>query len=590
MKKICASLLFFLLFFVGLVKSVSAEIDESISHFHSDITINQDASITITERIEYQTTERKHGIFRYIPTQYSKGGLTREVLPIDNITVTDAEGSAIPYEQTQDGAFLNLKIGWPTKTFFGSQTYLITYTVAGAVKPLEDRAELFWDITGEGWRFPIASTSASVTSPFATIQNVDCFSGSVGENDDQCVVVQHQKRADFLYPHTISYGENVTVLLALPKDSGILLPSDLEHSMSSFFDNFVLLLLPAPVVILGLWWSKKGRDIQFVSPNVFKTDKNEPTQFRPLTLRGREPFVYEPLTDLTPGEAGALLDEKVDTQDVVAEILELARKKYLRISAIEKKALFGLSTSRDYVFEELADSKVSLSPVQQYLLNELFKSDSKVSVSSLSGTFYRAMSTAEQMIEKELVKKNVYTKKPGSARALGIFMALFISAVLLILIFTFYVPISIYWPLMVVVFQLPIAITFGYNMPQKTAVGSNLWLQARGLRKTIAYGKWRQEIQEKKLFIEEVFPFAVALGVVNQLSKDMDKLDLQPPEYIRSTSALHSMNVADFTNTMSSEIGSSLSYNPSSSSRSGGSGFSSGSSGGGGGGGGGGSW
>ncbi len=90
------------------------------------------------------------------------------------------------------------------------------------------------------------------------------------------------------------------------------------------------------------------------------------------------------------------------------------------------------------------------------------------------------------------------------------------------------------------------------------------------------------------MFIEEVLPFAVSLGVVNQLAKQMEALNIKPPQYISST-GLTTWNTAQFVSGFSSEVASGLSYNPSSSS-SGGSGFSGGSSGGGGGGGGGGSW
>lgn len=90
---------------------------------------------------------------------------------------------------------------------------------------------------------------------------------------------------------------------------------------------------------------------------------------------------------------------------------------------------------------------------------------------------------------------------------------------------------------------------------------------------------------EKHLFIEEILPFAVALNVVDQLSRDMKELGLEPPKYMGGTN----FGTAAFVSSFTSDLGAGLTYNPSSSS-SGGGGFGGGSSGGGGGGGGGGSW
>jgi len=37
-------------------------------------------------------------------------------------------------------------------------------------------------------------------------------------------------------------------------------------------------------------------------------------------------YVSEPPSDLSPGLAGALIDEKVDTKEVIATIIDLARR------------------------------------------------------------------------------------------------------------------------------------------------------------------------------------------------------------------------------------------------------------------------
>ncbi len=560
---------------------------EAVTSFYSRIEINQNTSLTITEQIDYITDYEKHGIYRYIPVSYNQDG-QKEVLQITDITVTDQNGEKIPFSRTSDGIFLTLKIGDPDTTFSGEKTYVIQYTVERGINQFSDHNELYWDITGEGWQFPVLGSSATIISQFADILEADCFSGTVGSDDGLCNFELGQNQATFEYAQAISYGDNMTVVLKLPKDSQLQFPTPMQLRLLYIKHNWPLFLLPLPTLILFLWWYKKGRDIEFLSQDVFNLDASKPSKLRSVfQLKYREPMVYEPLKSLTPGEAGSVLDEKADVQDVVAEILELARKKYLKIEVTEKKVFF--STTREYEFAKLKDAAADLSEVQSYLFTELFKTGDTVKVSSLKGKFYTVISEAKAKLEASLVAKSVYTDKPMNVRGIGtlVFFVL-LGGVFGILSVTLF-PLGIAWPIAFLVLQLPFGLFLAYNLPQKTATGTNLWLQARGLRATIKRGAWREKIKEKNLFIEEVLPFAVALGVVDQLAKDMEKLQLQPPSYMNSAH-LNAWTMSQFVSGFSNEVGSSLSYNPSSSGSSGGSGFSGGSSGGGGGGGGGGSW
>lgn len=576
-----------LLSFVSLLfitpTSVLAAVDQ-IDTFHSQIIINQDTSVTINETLDYRTDIYKHGIYRYIPITYNKDGV-KERLMIDQIKVTDDDGDKIPYEQSFDGKNLTLKIGDPDKTFTGEKTYKITYRAEKAINSFDDHDELYWDITGEGWEIPILDSQAEIVSQFAQIEQVDCFSGNFGSNDGLCQQQFDSGTALFLYERQINYGDNMTVVIGLNKDNQLLFPTVTDNLISWLKHNWSMFLIPFPLLAMAIFWLQKGRDLQFVSPNVFNMDAKQPTKFKSL-FGQREPFVYEPLKDLTPGEAGALMDEKVDNQDIVAEILELARKKYLKIELIEKKKLFG--KTRDYQMSKLKNADAKLSNVQDYLQQKLFDKKDVVTISSLKGTFYTTMDKVRQMIDKSLVEKKLYTAPPNNMRGMGfLLMSLSIAGVLGLVIWQL-IPFQIFWPIPLIMLQIPFCGFLAYNMPQKTAVGTNLALQAKGLRKSIRYGKWREEVKEKNLFIEEVLPFAVSLGVVTQLAKQMKDLNIEPPDYLH-TAGLTTWSTSQFVSGFSNEMSSSLSYNPSSSSSSGGSGFG-GSSGGGGGGGGGGSW
>lgn len=53
-------------------------------------------------------------------------------------------------------------------------------------------------------------------------------------------------------------------------------------------------------------------------------------------------YLPEPPDDLPPGVAGVLLDEQVDMQDIIATLVDLARRKAISITEEEKRGLFWL--------------------------------------------------------------------------------------------------------------------------------------------------------------------------------------------------------------------------------------------------------
>lgn len=72
---------------------------------------------------------------------------------------------------------------------------------------------------------------------------------------------------------------------------------------------------------------------------------------------------------------------------------------------------------------------------------------------------------------------------------------------------------------------------FAAKMPRRTAWGYSLYRQVIGLKYYVSKGKWREEIMEKNLFLEEMLPLAISLGVVNKLANDMKDLGMEPPKY-----------------------------------------------------------
>lgn len=558
---------------------------ELIDRFHTTYTINQDGSVEVLEEISYQTEQPRRGILRYIPLAYSSGFLFDRI-EVSSIAVTDAQLEPLRFEQFHQQGNLVLRIGDPNHAYSGTHTYRIRYTVDNVLRSFDDSLEFYWDVTGEGWDIPIASASATVQSQHAPITRIECFSGEIGSDDGMCQSeILNQSTANFGYNHTIGYGDNLTIVVGLELNQSVI-----DHSPTATFlrrvrDNLWLGLIPIPLLAMFWIWYKKGRDIVFISDNIFDLDPNRPTKLRPVFGFRRTPMVYQPIHSLTPSEAGTIIDERVDNQDIIAEIIQLAHLGYLKIENLKSGRIFKRT---DYKFVKLKDSSDQLAEHQKYLHDQIFKVNDEVLLSKLKGNFHTTMNQVTQMIYSGLTEKRLFTANPNSTRVgYGILAGVLVAGCVIGTVWLS--PIVNPVPILAVAWQALLVPFFAFAMVQKTAIGSNYYLQAKGLRETIRRGGWRSKIHERNLFIEEVLPFAVAFGVVNQLARDMERLNLKPPQYVDGMVASGAIWSSQL-NSFNSSAVNNLNFNPSSSSTSGGSGFSGGSSGGGFGGGGGSSW
>lgn len=584
------------LFTLLLPQAVSAQIlpPEYISHFESTITIQKNTDLQIEERITFHTDTPRHGIYRYIPYRYTRSGITHTA-QISNIQVKTERGTDYQVEKSRENGVLTLRIGDPNETFTGDRTYILRYQVARALQRYENADELYWDITGEGWQFPVLSASAQIISPFAESGRLRCFTGSYGSQEVACSFTNNSEGASFQTNTSIQTGENFTIVSELKRPNQLEFPSAEEQLLAGIVSNWWIPTLLLPTGILFAFWLKKGRDWMFLSPNVFADEESAPQQIKPLLHRFRIPMVYEPIANLTPAEVGAIENERIEPREIVAEIVDLARQKFLRIEASEKSGFLGtsLGKSTEYTLLRLTPSAAkSLPEHQAYLLSELFAEGEKVEISQLQGKFSSQWEKFQQLVWDSVSKKGYFSANPKKIQ--GIYIALAVTLLALAFVMAAVIVesrVDSFVPFLLVILQIPGCIILALSLPRKTAQGVNILLQARGLKESIRRGAWREKIKEKHLFIEEVFPFAVAFGVVDQLSQQMQQLGEKPPQYV-SSAALRAASFQNFSNEFTSQVSSNLSYNPSSSHSSGGSGFSSGGgfSGGGGGGGGGGSW
>lgn len=580
MKKL---VLFLFLFFFIFVPKIHAATDEGwvIENFQSNIIVEQSGKVNVTETIDVNfDTLQKHGIYRDIPNIYYDENRNNTYADI-HITSVLRNGINEQYKQSQNGNFLRLQIGNPNRTFSRKAKYTITYDITGILKSFSDHDELYFDVTGNGWQVPILKTSATITLPQNGITGIGCFEGIQNSTDKCAANITAQNQADFSSTRPFQREENMSVLIGYTKGMVPILTASTPKTQTE--NNTITPLLISINVggflvttILGIGFAillfiKHGRDQKNLAADTIVAQYAAPNKLR-------------------PAEVGTILDERADTLDVSATIVDLAARGFLTITEQEKKWLFG---STDYILKKIKKSTDELLPYEKLLLERLFLNADTVKISELEKNFYTDLVLVKTALYSHVVDKKYFGHNPESVRNKysGFGIGLFITGIVLCFVV---IPLIGIW-IGISIFGLALLIISRY-MPHRTQLGYETYIKILGFKLFIDKAEnYRQQFFEKENMLNEILPYAIVFGNTEKFANALKKLGIEPqqPSWYVSNHAFNAMLFSSHMNHFSNSLTSAIAAQPTKNSfASSGSGFSSGGgfSGGGFGGGGGGSW
>lgn len=537
--------------------------EEHIAVFNDQIRIVHDGTIDVTESITYDFGNiPRHGIYRFIPTIKTNKQGKKYALTISNISVTDKEGRPYTFVKTNSDDTLQLKIGDANNTITGLHTYIISYSVSGALTYFSDHDELYWNSTGDKWTVPIAHSTTVIDieggTPVGT--TTICYTGSAGSTASNCSVETVQGQgAQVASNGILEPGEGLTVVFGFKKGLvQVLEPKEVINFYDTPIGKVLKTLMAIGFALISLLWNLvypvwivikwfiKGRD--------------------PKPLVGEVTAWYDPPKNkvgrfITPSEAGSLVDEKVDTRDIFALVVDLARRGYLTIHAEDKK---------ETVLEKKKYPDAEVLPYEKAFLLELFKGKEMVNLKNTRLT--TLMTNTKNDLYDLLVENGYFEKNPEDTRN-------FYTLIMVVALFTFNMPLTI------------AALLFGKNIPSKTQLGSDAAAIARSLKNFLSSQERQLKFQaEKQYFFEKLLPYAVAFGIESVWISRLVEMGAQQPDWF-VTEPGYVFTATAFSNSLTSSYsGLSSALSPTTSSSGFSSGASGGFSGGGGGGGGGGSW
>ncbi len=305
-------LLFFALLFLAL--SPAARAMERITSFDVTLQVQTDGTLIVTENISIvaEHNQIKRGIYRDIPQSRRS--------PITPLSLT-MDGQNHPYFAENKGSALRINFGNDDYLPLGQHTYSFKYKAANAVGQFRNYDEIYWNITGNYWNFPIEHSTATVILPQGA-QPIDgkisLYTGSRGSKGTDAA---RTGPLTFAVTRSINQGEGFTI--AVPWQKGIVnMPTVPLQERPAFLVTLILLALFA---YYYLAWALVGRDPQ-----------------------KRVVRQYAPPKDISPAFTRYLTRMGFDDKNFAVILISLTLKGAINIS--QKQTLESLSTEMQNSF------------------------------------------------------------------------------------------------------------------------------------------------------------------------------------------------------------------------------------------------
>ena len=342
---------------------------ERIERMNVSVAVQPDASVRVTEQITVQACrdQIKRGIFRMLP---EKGLSGYEVLSVRR------NGRPEPYRVRNLSNGLMVYIGDENTILSrGRQNYEISYRAFDVVRFQPDFDELYWNVTGNEWQFPIEHASVRVTLPAGAAivpQGISLYTGY--QNESGPAAARADGNLFFVTTRPLAPGEEFTVSAAFTKGV-VQQPSRWEKYERAWkkYRPFLGPVLLVWLVLLGYYavvWRRVGKD-----------------------PASRVVRLLEPPAGLSPAQARYLRQMKYDTTTNTVIILSLVQKGCMQVIT---------EGSRTFVLvQKEAPAQVHLPPEEQEFMAALFAKEQRV-------TLYRsnrvAFLSAQKAAQKALAR------------------------------------------------------------------------------------------------------------------------------------------------------------------------------------------
>ncbi len=274
---------------------------ERIISFDSEIQIQSDGSMTITETIKVYSNgnQIKRGIYRTFLTKY-KDRIGNTVRITFDILDVMKNGQTEPYhtEKMSDG----IKIYFGSSDVFlepGEYTYTLVYKTQNQLGFFKDYDELYWNVTGNDWGFMIENANATIhLPPRADIIQSAAYTGAYGSTEQSFKSkINTDGSISFTTTQYLSPWEGLTIAVGFTK--GIIPePTMMDKGRLIVRNNPTTLVALAGFILLliyySLAWTMVGKDPEkeTIIPQFVPPDGYSPAATRFVSKMGYSDKVF----------------------------------------------------------------------------------------------------------------------------------------------------------------------------------------------------------------------------------------------------------------------------------------------------------
>ncbi len=601
--------------------SLAAEKSWHISNWQTNIQVNKDSSINVTDVVTFDFVGSFSFVTRTIDHQKFKD--------LTQYSVIDEKGKEVA--SNADLTFDSGNNQFTNTIYFSAEneqrTFTFKYTITGALGYFEDHDELYWNILPSNRDVAIDRATVAVKL-HKKVSSDKLQHTQYGEGQNLTSLANNN--GEFLFTgDSFPKSSNFTIVAGWPID---LIKNPGAYRITSNPSNAKVFLngtesaYKTPVIFLKGDDLKDGNNTIEIKKFGYKTesftinpkDNARETINKDLSIawwfpilivlaiifllhpivflikliikwrgsgrdpKGRSTIIaeYDSPDNLPPSMVGVLLDETLQMHEITASLIDLARRGYLTIKELPKKFLGGQDFELIKKKEFQGDQE--LLEYERLYLEALFEGRNTIKLSELKNKFYKKLPGIQKSVYEEATKRGYFEKNPQTVRnsyIIGGVVVLFVG------VFTA----SFYGLGAPFIIDGILLLLFARFMPKRTPKGVAAKEHALGLKEYI-YRAERYRVQKltPKTF-EKFLAFAMVFRIEKEWAKKFKDIYKTPPSWYQSNTPFSAntfvaLSLVNSLNSFSTTANSSLASQPGSSGSSGfgGGGFSGGGGGGGG--------
>lgn len=544
-----------LFLFILLTTSVALAQDRSVivQRRDADMTINTDGSVNV---VETWVVDFQGGPFRF----------AFRTIPFNRITSLVFDGvseNGKPYTRAdteQPGTYSGESArGERTITWFfppttnATRTFELRYTMTDALRIYDGGDQFWWKFIEADRAYPIQSSTVTVHLPgeFPTDQilaatytngvetgGAEILDGSTVQFTGGTFPPDTEWEIRVQFPHgVVTQSVQPWQRAEDMADAQAEIDAIAAEQFNFYSTVTTWFLIIAGSLSLLLLWYLGGRDRAAALPAEFL---NEPPQDPPGSGN-----------ILTPALAGTLIDEEANVRDILATLVDWARRGIITITAIPAGAKTS-DPNDDYMYKRIGTDAPPLQhQYEREFMQKLWGADSQSrTIGYIRETFTASRDEMFDSLYAEIVRQGYFKTRPDYVRARfyrfgWILLALLCPAAFLFQIFigmAYTSDLAFSWSALapwIVLFIFSGALMYlARYMPRKTPKGSEAAARWNAFRRYLEHIEKYTNVAESKEQFEKYLPYAVAFGIDKTWVEKFARVDTPAPRWYTPPSTM----------------------------------------------------